>query len=723
MRNRLNWLKRSALSYAVAALVVAAALVANLLLETYLQASPTLFLFLCSIIFATWFGGVGPGLAATAMSILAFDYFFLAPIYSVDLMPRDLPRIALFAIAALFVVGLMAAQKNVAESLLRSQRELQLTIDMIPAKITVYHADGTARQSANLTWCDYTGLSMGDKAAARSWAVTHPDDFKAIEAEWTAHLAKREPFQAEVRLRRRDGVYRWHMVHRVPLRNQAGDVTKWYAVAVDIEDRKQAEDALGERAQLLDLTHDTIFVRSMNDVVSFWNRGAEQLYGWSKEEALGQISHQLLRTIFPSPLEGIASELLSTSHWEGELVHTKRDGTQVTVASRWSLRRDEHGRPVGILETNNDITERKRAEYLAGHVFESSPDAMAIVGRDYRFQRVNPVHERFWKRPAGSMVGKRTAEIMGREFFEQKGKSNLDQCFAGEEISYADWFATPHGRKYRAITLSPLRPGSQQVEAALVIARDFTDYAQASEALREAQMRLAHVNRVATMGQLTASIVHEVRQPITAAVANADAGLRWLAAQPPDLKEIQEALEGVLEAGNQASEVVSRIHGLVKKVPAQKATLNVNEAVLATIALTRMQIQQHGILLKTELANDLPGISADRIQLQQVMLNLIMNAIEAMSETSEEPRELLIRSEISLPDAIMVSVRDSGPGLKPESLNHLFEPFYSTKPAGMGMGLPICRSIIEAHGGRLWAAANTPRGAVFHFTLRQNDES
>ncbi len=256
-----------------------------------------------------------------------------------------------------------------------------------------------------------------------------------------------------------------------------------------------------------------------------------------------------------------------------------------------------------------------------------------------------------------------------------------------------------------------------------MIIRDLTEHMLALDALRETQMELAHVNRVATMGQLTASIAHEVNQPIAAAVTNASAGLRWLAAQPPDLKEIREAFEGIVRAGKQAGEVISRIRGLIKKVPAQRAALDVNEAILETIALTRSEMRQHDIVLKTELANDLPRISGDRIQLQQVMLNLIMNAIEAMSETSEGPRELLIRSEIDLPDGVMVIVRDWGPGLKPESLNHLFDPFYSTKPAGMGMGLSICRSITEAHGGRLWATANTPRGAVFQFTLRQNDES
>src|SRR5258705_5910524 len=274
----------------------------------------------------------------------------------------------------------------------------------------------------------------------------------------------------------------------------------------------------------------------MNDEVSFWNRGAEQLYGWSKEEVLGQISHQLLRTIFPSPLEEITSELLSTGRWDGELVHTKRDGTQVTVASRWSLRRDERGRPVGILETNNDITERKRAEYLTRQVFERSPDRMSIVGRDYRYQRVNPAFERRYGVPAETFVGKHVADFLGMEDFEQTAKAFYERCFAGEEVSYAGWFTLPIGRRYLAITYSPLRPTSERVEAVLVISRDLTEHVSASEALREAQMELAHVNRVTTMGQLTASIAHEVNQPIAATVTNAQAALRWLDARSPNLE-------------------------------------------------------------------------------------------------------------------------------------------------------------------------------------------
>ena len=235
---------------------------------------------------------------------------------------------------------------------------------------------------------------------------------------------------------------------------------------------------------------------------------------------------------------------------------------------------------------------------------------------------------------------------------------------------------------------------------------------------QRAQAELAHVNRVTTMGQLTASIAHEVNQPVAAVVTNADAALRWLGAQPPDLEEARQALGSIIKDGNRASDVIRRIRTLInKKVPARSDRLDINETIVEVIALTRSEVLRNGVSLQTRLARDLPLIQGDRVQLQQVMLNLVINAVEAMSGVSERSRELMIGSGKDASNGVLVTVRDSGPGLNPESLNHLFDAFYTTKPGGMGMGLSICRSIIEAHGGRVWATANVPQGAIFQFIL------
>ncbi len=239
----------------------------------------------------------------------------------------------------------------------------------------------------------------------------------------------------------------------------------------------------------------------------------------------------------------------------------------------------------------------------------------------------------------------------------------------------------------------------------------------ASEALREAQTELAHVNRVTTMGELSASIAHEVMQPITAAVTNAHAALRWLGTQPPDLEEIRQALGRVVKEGDRATDVIGRIRALIKKAPPRKDGLEINEAILEVIALTHGEVVKNGVSVQTQLAEGLPRIQGDRVQLQQVILNLIINAVQAMSGVSEGSRELLIGTGKDASGGVLVTVQDSGPGLSPESSDRLFDAFYTTKPGGMGMGLTICRSVVEAHGGRIWAPRNAGPGATVQFAL------
>ena len=235
---------------------------------------------------------------------------------------------------------------------------------------------------------------------------------------------------------------------------------------------------------------------------------------------------------------------------------------------------------------------------------------------------------------------------------------------------------------------------------------------------RETQMALAHANRVATMGQLTASITHEVNQPITAAVTYALAARRFLSADPPNFREVDGALSLIVKEGNRAGEVVERVRALIKKAPARKDAVAIDDAILEVIALTRAEAANNSVSVRTQFAEGLPRVQGDRVQLQQVMLNLIVNAIQAMSGIGEGARELQISIDaVPSEGGVRVGVRDTGPGLSPESLSRLFEPFYTTKPEGMGMGLSICRSIIEAHGGRLCAIPCEPRGALFQFTI------
>jgi PAS domain S-box-containing protein len=269
-------------------------------------------------------------------------------------------------------------RKRAEERAQQADRERGVVTDTIPALLWSTLPDGSSDFN-NQRWLEYTGLSADQAAGWGYIDVIHPEDYERRTPQWRAAFAAGEPMEDEARLRRADGQYRWFLHRAVPLRDEGGEILKWVGTSTDIEDLKRAEGVLREQAGLLDLSHDTVFVRDMRDVITYWNRGAEALYGWSRTEAVGKITHQLTQTIFPVPLDEINEELLRTGRWEGELEHTKRDGTRVVVASRWSLQRDELGRPAAILETNNDVTERKQTEAELGesegryrHIFQSA---------------------------------------------------------------------------------------------------------------------------------------------------------------------------------------------------------------------------------------------------------------------------------------------------------------------------------------------------------------
>ena len=305
----------------------------------------------------------------------------------------------------------------------------------------------------------------------------------------------------------------------------------------------------------------------------------------------------------------------------------------------------------------------------------------------------------------------------------------LDQTIAGATAEKSQFqreyrIVLPDGLVKHLLSIGrPGMAGSGDLEFVGTV-MDITERKRAEAQARESERRyrsmeteLAHANRLATMGQLTASIAHEINQPIAASVTNAQAALRWLGHEPPDLEEARRTLGRIVENGERAGDVIDRIRALIKKAPARKDSLEMNGAIREVVELTRGEAIKNGVLVRTDLADCLPPIEGDRVQLQQVILNLVVNAIQAVAAVADGTREVLVTSEQAKPDGVLVAIRDSGPGLAPADLERLFEPFYTTKPNGLGMGLSICQSIVVAHSGRLWAAANVPRGAIFRFTV------
>lgn len=372
-----------------------------------------------------------------------------------------------------------------------------------------------------------------------------------------------------------------------------------------------------------------------------------------------------------------------------------------------------------------DLTERKRAEEAVRRsekelrdLLENMP-AMAFTSLPDGSQPycTNQWQEYFGLSAAEANAGRWQTMIHpedARPFLQKRqaalGTEKLFECEARFRHVNGEY-------RWFLVRVTPLRDERGNIVKRYGVLTDISERKRAEVEAQEAQKALAHANRVATVGQLSSSIAHEVSQPIGAVLANAHAGLRWLAAEPSNLEEVRQALDRIITNGNRAGDVIERIRAFVKKVPPRKDRLNINEAILDVIGMTTGEAAKNCTVIRTQLAQGLPDIRGDRIQLQQVILNLIINAVEAMAGGGEDPRELLITTAKDASDGIRIAVQDSGPGLAPLALDRIFEAFYTTKPSGLGMGLSISRSIVEAHDGRLWADAGKPRGAVFTFTL------
>jgi PAS domain S-box-containing protein len=402
-----------------------------------------------------------------------------------------------------------------------------------------------------------------------------------------------------------------------------------------------------------------------------------------------------------------------------EMEYRRKDGSRVGVLiGEANFEGSEHQAAAFVL----DLSERKRAEERM-RASESRFRTFVDHATDSFFLHADDLTVIDVNRQACESLGYSREELIGmhpRDFDgaldEEALATVVDRVDAGQTTT----FETLHRRKEGTVFPVEVRVGKfQQGEQwfHLSLVRDITDRKQAENALQFAQAELAHMSRLTTMGELAASIAHEVRQPLTGLVGSGNACLRYLDADPRDIVSARRAVERMISDAFRASEVIDRIRAMAKKTSERRDRLSINDIVSETIALVSTDLKRVAVSLKSELSGNLPTILGDQVQLQQVILNLVMNAKEAMTAVPKASRDLIISTARTADDRVLVAVRDSGPPIEFAQIEKMFEAFYSTKPQGMGMGLAISRSIIEAHHGRLWAVPNRPRGAIFQFAL------
>jgi PAS domain S-box-containing protein len=639
-------------------------------------------------------------------------------------------------------------RKRAEEALLQSQsrlaaaeRDLRLMIDSIPVFIAVYEPDGM-RSFVNRIWQDYMGITAEEAtgAAAKIFPHFHPADKELNEKAWRASLGSGEPLSIEVRVRRADGQYRWHTSRRVPLRDETEKIVRWYSIGIDIDDQKVAEDALrrsetrlAEAERELRLTLESIPVitwrGAANGYVQQLNKRWFEYTGTTPEQVRGR---RWKSCVHPEDLEQLVETgrkyVACGTPIDTEARLRRFDGTYRWFLFRPAPARDETGKIVGWYGTITDIEDRKRAEdeLRRSEAYLAEAQRLAHTGSwaiDYANRK--PVHSSeehhrlFGFDPAGGMPPWRdwmqrihpedrsmTKQILERSSREKTGfEMDYRVCHLDGTI------------KYLHVVGHPVLNTVGDVVEFVGTSIDVTERRQAEQSRHDARNALAHANRLSTMGQLTASIAHEVNQPIAATVANAQAALLLLGSPTPDLEEVRQALDCIVKDAKRAGEVTGRIRALIQKAPPRKDSVDINEAVREVIELTRGEVVKNGVLVHTQLAEGLPLIQGDRVQLQQVVLNLIINAVQAMGAVAGGARALHITTSQAESLEVLVAVKDSGPGLVADSHERIFDPFYSTKPGGLGMGLSICRSIIEGHNGRLWVTPNLPHGAIFQFTV------
>jgi PAS domain S-box-containing protein len=626
-------------------------------------------------------------------------------------------------------------RKRAEDALRDSERESRLIVDSIPGMIAAFTPGGEL-EFVNRPILDYFGKSLEELKEWGTDDTTHPEDNSRVVELFTHAIASGEPFEWESRARRCDGAYRWLQTRGSPLRDTNGQIVRWYNLIVDVDERKRAEEALAASEHSLKLIIDTIPALAWSALpdgtADFFNQHYLDFIGFSAEQADGW---GWTAAVHPEDVNGLAVTwqhiLASEAPGEAEARLRRHDGEYRWFLFRANPLRDESGAIVKWYGVNTDIEDRNRAEVKLRRAYDSFADAQRL-SKTGNFTADIVVDEHIWSAelyrifefdPALKITVQAVRDVIHPEdlpsfdaaFARSLGGVDFDQVFRIVPASGTARHVHAVGHFVERVAGRPLFIGAIQ---------DVTESMVAEEALDKARSQLAHVARVTTLSALTASIAHEVNQPLAGIITNASTGLRMLDADPPNVEGARETVRRTIRDGNRASDVITRLRALFSKKDLTLEVLDLNDATQEVIALASSDLQRNRIILQAELADDLPHVTGDRIQLQQVILNLVRNASEAMVDVRDRPRQLLIKTERENGERVRLIVRDTGVGLPPQSLNSLFDPFHTTKSDGMGIGLFVSASIIQRHQGRLWAEPNDEGpGATFSFSIPRAAEN
>jgi PAS domain S-box-containing protein len=730
-----NELSRLA-AYAVAAAMASGAL----LLRGMLPLGPGLGIYplaLAMVVLSAWYGGRGPGWVAALLSLVGARYFFIEPKHSLAVQaPGTYVGLLLFVGTAILLIEFSMARRRSQHALAESEGRFRLMAEHIPEVLWIEALEPHRLLYASPSFERVWGRPVADVYREPDlWQqAIHPEDRQRIGAMYASWLddGADDRFDCEYRIVRPDGATRWIHDRGVLIRDARGKAFRASGIAEDITERKNIEERMRtseEHWKQVFENNPTMYfvVDAAGTILSVNLFGADQL-GYRVEELVGQ----QVSDIFHGPDRERASRHLASclqrpgQSLSWELRKVRKDGTVIWVRETARAVTGLDQSPI-VLVACEDITAAKVAAeelryqtQLLASITDNMKSMIHMIDSDGRTVYVNPATER--------LTGFRANELIGRSLHEKLHHSHPDgrpypesQCPLFRSIGSMKPTQVEEMLVRKDGTFFPVFCSATPIvhdgvsRGLIVELQDMTERNKAQEALGRMQAELAHVTRVTTIGELVASIAHDVNQPLAAIVTNANACLRWLVGKQPNLDEARQAAEAIVRDGARAGEIISGIRALLRKAPSRKDPIDVNDAIAEVVALTRAEAQRRRVKLDMQLSRNLPAVLGDRVLLQQVILNLILNGVESAGAVPDGPRELMVSSEAA--DGVLVTIRDTGIGLDKADVGRLFDAFYTTKQGGLGMGLAISRSIIESHRGRIWATPNEPRGAVFRFTV------